>query len=527
MALGSKDEYVFKDSDDEKGKQCKISKENILLILLISSVILGFFFGWLFGKLFDFTPEQIDYISFPGDIFMNMLKMMILPLIFSSLVSSLASLDSSMSGKLGIRAVVYYISTTIIAVFLGILLVLTIRPGEISGDVGESSEEEASVGTAYAFMDLIRSMFPSNLVEATFRTYKTEMQEEAIEPTMAMIVNTGMDYVIVYHTNSTAATLYVGVMSDSMNILGIVVFAIVFGVAIARVGEDGKVVVNFFGATNEAIMKLVTVIMWYAPIGILFLITGSMIEVEDWGELFAKLGAYMGTVVAGLFIHGFIILPLLYFVFTRKNPYAFLINVSSAFMTALGTSSSSATLPVTTRCLEEKNGIDRRVSRFMLPIGATINMDGTALYEAVAAIFIAQINNIPLNVGQIITISLTATFASIGAAGIPQAGLVTMVIVLTAVNLPTNDIALILAVDFILDRLRTVVNVEGDSIGAGIVNHMSQDILNQSDDQDKKMEQNDVESGGHYNNGFNGTVELKETRYDEKKDLAVETKVKT
>ncbi|KAL2076266.1 hypothetical protein ACEWY4_028137, partial [Coilia grayii] len=204
-------------------------------------------------------------------------------------------------------------------------------------------------------------------------------------------------------------------------------------------------------------------------------------EMDDITQMGGQLGMYTITVIIGLMIHGIIILPTLYFVITRKNPFIFITGLLQALITALGTSSSSATLPITFKCLEENNKVDKRVTRFVLPVGATINMDGTALYEALAAIFIAQVNNMDLNFGQIITISITATAASIGAAGIPQAGLVTMVIVLTSVGLPTDDITLIIAVDWFLDRLRTTTNVLGDSIGAGIIEFLSKDELQSKD----------------------------------------------
>nr|KAF6356017.1 solute carrier family 1 member 3 [Myotis myotis] len=254
-----------------------------------------------------------------------------------------------------------------------------------------------------------------------------------------------------------------------------------FGFVIGNMKEQGQALRDFFDSLNEAIMRLVAVIMWYAPLGILFLIAGKIVEMEDMGVIGGQLAMYTMTVIIGLLIHAVIVLPLLYFLVTRKNPWVFIGGLLQALITALGTSSSSATLPITFKCLEENNGVDKRVTRFVLPVGATINMDGTALYEALAAIFIAQVNNFDLNFGQIITISITATAASIGAAGIPQAGLVTMVIVLTSVGLPTDDITLIIAVDWFLDRLRTTTNVLGDSLGAGIVEHLSRHELKNPD----------------------------------------------
>jgi len=246
-------------------------------------------------------------------------------------------------------------------------------------------------------------------------------------------------------------------------------------------GERAKLMIEFFNILNEIVMKLVIMIMWYSPFGIACLICGKIISIEDLETVGRQLGMYMVTVIVGLIIHGVFFLPGIYFAITRKNPYTFFMGIFQAWITALGTASSAGTLPVTFRCLEENLGIDKRVTRFVLPVGATINMDGTALYEAVAAIFIAQMNNIDLDAGQIITVSLTATLASIGAASIPSAGLVTMLLILTAVGLPTQDISLLVAVDWLLDRFRTSVNVVGDSYGAGIVYHMSKAELDELD----------------------------------------------
>merc|ERR1719192_1029286 len=206
-------------------------------------------------------------------------------------------------------------------------------------------------------------------------------------------------------------------------------------------------------------MKVTTWIIHLAPVGVCFLIAGQILEMEDVAGEFAKLGFYFFTVLLGLFIHGCLVLPILFGLITRSLPFRFIANMGNAIVTAFGTASSSATLPVTINALEEKNKIDSRVSRFVLPIGATINMDGTALYEAVSALFIAQLRGIELTGGQVVTVSITATAASIGAAGIPSAGLVTMVMVLQTVGLPTSDIGLLLTLDWLLDRFRTAINV--------------------------------------------------------------------
>uniref|UniRef100_A0A674BZ97 Amino acid transporter n=1 Tax=Salmo trutta TaxID=8032 RepID=A0A674BZ97_SALTR len=416
----------------------------------------------------NLTLREIKYFAFPGELLMRMLQMLVLPLIVSSLVTGISSLDSKASGKMGMRAVGYYMVTTLIAVFIGIVIVIVIKPGKGHRDspVASSSTIEP-VQAADAFLDLIRNMFPPNLVEACFKQYKT-VYKKTIH-TKNVTVETVVEMIPVSGS------------SNGVNALGLVVFSMCFGLVIGSMKQQGQALRDFFDCLNEAIMRLVAIIIWYAPVGILFLIAAKIVEMKNLAEVGGQLGMYTVSVIVGLLIHGLFVLPLLYFLVTRKNPYTFMAGLLQALITALGTSSSSATLPITFRCLEENNRVDKRVTRFILPVGATINMDGTALYEAVAAIFIAQVNDMELNFGQILTISITATAASIGAAGIPQAGLVTMVIVLTSVGLPTEDITLIIAVDWFLDRLRTTTNVLGDSIGAGIVEHLSRQELQSQD----------------------------------------------
>ena len=258
---------------------------------------------------------------------------------------------------------------------------------------------------------------------------------------------------------------------------------VILGITLAKMGEAGKPLLDFFVCMSEAMMTITTWVIYMAPVGVFFLIGGQVLEMADFATVAQQLGFYFGTVLIGLGIHGFVVLPIVYSVCTRKLPFTFIANMTNAFTTAFGTASSTATLPVTMNLLEEKNGVDPRISRsiefryilcklffqefiilnvnticnflftrFVLPIGATINMDGTALYEAIAAIFIAQVREKTMSIGEVAAISITATAASIGAAGIPQAGLVTMVMVLDTVGLPAEDVTIILAVDWLLDR---------------------------------------------------------------------------
>ncbi|XP_042309380.1 excitatory amino acid transporter 1 [Sceloporus undulatus] len=460
---------------------------NFFVLFTIIAVIVGIILG--FGlRSYNFSYREVKYFSFPGELLMRMLQMLVLPLIVSSLVTGVAALDSKASGKMGLRAVVYYMVTTVIAVLIGIIMVVIIHPGKGSKEKMHREGKIVRVTAADAFLDLIRNMFPPNLVEACFKQFKTNYEErvpsvihDSNETSLLNGIINNVSEAMENLTQLKREMIPVPGAVNGVNALGLVVFSISFGLVIGNMKEQGRALRDFFDSLNEAIMRLVALIMWYAPLGILFLIAGKIVEMEDMGVIGGQLAMYTVTVIIGLLIHAIVVLPLLYFLITRKNPWVFIGGLLQALITALGTSSSSATLPITFKCLEENNGVDKRITRFVLPVGATINMDGTALYEALAAIFIAQVNNMDLNFGQIITISITATAASIGAAGIPQAGLVTMVIVLTSVGLPTDDITLIIAVDWFLDRLRTTTNVLGDSIGAGIVEHLSRHELRNKD----------------------------------------------
>ncbi|XP_044128978.1 neutral amino acid transporter B(0) [Bufo gargarizans] len=434
---------------------------NALVLLTVAGVLLGAALGMAVRPL-GLDAAQVARFSFPGELLLRLLKMIILPLVVCSLVSGAASLQPSALGRLGGWALLFFLVTTLLASALGVCLALLIRPGDgaLGGTKGGGVPESKEV--VDSFLDLVRNIFPSNLVSAAFQSYTTYYRTEVVN-------GSHDDANVSAEVNRTLLKVPYGHEVEGMNILGLVVFAIVFGVALRKLGEEGEILIKFFNSFNEATMVLVTWIMWYAPLGIMFLVAGKIVEMEDVVQLFTSLGKYICCCLVGHAIHGLIVLPLIYFTFTRKNPYRFLWGIISALATAFGTSSSSATLPLMMKCVEEKNGVSKQISRFILPIGATVNMDGAALFQCVAAVFIAQLNNHPLNFIQIITILVTATASSVGAAGIPAGGVLTLAIILEAVGLPTNDISLILAVDWLVDRTCTILNVEGDAFGAGLL----------------------------------------------------------
>lgn len=443
-------------------------RRHALVLLTVSGVVAGAGLGAALRGL-QLSRTQIAYLAFPGEMLLRMLRMIILPLVVCSLVSGAASLDASSLGRLGGIAIAYFGLTTLGASALAVALAFIIKPGSgaqtlQSSDLGleESGPPPVPKETVDSFLDLTRNLFPSNLVVAAFRTYTTDYTE--------VIYNTSTG-------NVTREKIPIGTEIEGMNILGLVLFALVLGVALKKLGSEGEELIRFFNAFNEATMVLVSWIMWYVPVGIMFLVGSKIVEMKDIVVLVTSLGKYIFTSILGHFIHGGIVLPLTYFVFTRKNPFTFLLGLLTPFATAFATCSSSATLPSMMKCIEENNGVDKRISRFILPIGATVNMDGAAIFQCVAAVFIAQLNNIQLRAGQIFTILVTATASSVGAAGVPAGGVLTIAIILEAIGLPTHDLSLILAVDWIVDRTTTVVNVEGDALGAGILHYLNQKAM--------------------------------------------------
>ncbi|CAO2626890.1 Neutral amino acid transporter B(0) [Lemmus lemmus] len=443
-------------------------RANLLVLLTVAAVVAGVVIGLgvlAAGGAEALGPARLTAFAFPGELLLRLLKMIILPLVVCSLIGGAASLDPSALGRVGAWALLFFLVTTLLASGLGVALALVLKPGvsftAINGSVGDTGVHNGPTKEVLdSFLDLVRNIFPSNLVSAAFRS---------VSP-LGVPRDWGWGQAVpctIKEINATMVQLQCEV--ESMNILGLVVFAIIFGVALRKLGPDSELLIRFFNSFNEATMVLVSWIMWYAPMGILFLVASKIVEMKDVRQLFIRLGKYILCCLLGHAIHGLLVLPLIYFIFTRKNPYRFLWGIMTPLATAFGTSSSSATLPLMMKCVEEKNGVAKHISRFILPIGATVNMDGAALFQCVAAVFIAQLNGVSLDFVKIITILVTATASSVGAAGIPAGGVLTLAIILEAVSLPVKDISLILAVDWLVDRSCTILNVEGDAFGAGLL----------------------------------------------------------
>jgi len=426
-----------------------------ILAGIVLGVIVGAFFydpAWSVGQNESLHAQSgfLEITSFFGfTIFIGLLKMLIAPLIASSVILAIAGVgDFRQLGRMGSWTLAYYLLTMFIAVLTGITAVVLIEPGSWfqAGDLGAlesfsqgavaKTEQSAAGGIVGVFQNLVGLMIPENVFNA---------------------------------------------LAEGKT-LSLITFCCFFSVTLTMVGERGQPVFKFFESCYHVLMKMVELVLFLAPLGVFCLLAWSIARIGL--QVFTEaIGVYMITVIAGLAVHAFITLPLILYLMTRVNPFSYLVKLKPALLTAIGTDSSIATLPATIECVTEGAGVSQQTAGLVLPLGANLNMDGTALYEAVAVVFIAQAFGVELGTGQLFVVAITATLAAVGAAGIPSAGLVTMIIVLEAVNqslaavpgaslIPAAGIGLIIGVDRIVDMLRTAVNVWGDAVGALLVDKL-------------------------------------------------------
>lgn len=396
----------------------------ILIAMAIGTII-----GLLYQNAYSGNPAGNIYylITSLGVIFVRLLKMVIIPLIFTSIITGVSGIGAGKSlGRIGMKTFLYYLTTSLFAILIGLSLTNIIQPG-VGVNLGpQESFDHSSLQKPGSPADILIRMIPLNPFEA----------------------------------------------ASSGDMLGIIFFAIFLGVGLTRIPkEHANTLRNIFLAAFELMMNITNIIIKFAPLGVLGLITKA-VAISGFG-LFSAVGKYMLTIAGGLSIHILIILPLLFYFLTGINPIKHYKAMASALATAFATSSSSATLPVTMRSIEENAGVSNKVSSFVLPMGATINMDGTALYECAGVLFISQVLGVDLSLTSQLTIIITALLASVGAAGIPSAGLVMIFIVTQAVGFQDADVAIIigtmLAVDRPLDMMRTMVNIFSDSVGAAVI----------------------------------------------------------
>ena len=384
---------------------------------ILTALILGILYG-------SFLGNYVSWVDWMGDIFLRALKMIIIPLILSSIISGVANIGTAENlGRLGFKTLLYYLSTSTLAILTGLFFVNLFQPG-IGADLGLQKQVEGLGMMEQSFGEILIQIIPTNI--------------------------------------------FVAFMEGKM--LSVIFFAMLIGFFITKTREKSRVfLTNLFDSLFDVMMKVTMFIIRFAPFGVFGIVAYQVSQSESITSLAQSMGTYMLTVLLALAVHAFITLPLIARFMGKVNPIKQFKAVTTPLLTAFSTSSSSATLPLTINAVENNCGVSNKISSFTLPLGATINMDGTALYECVAAMFIAQAYGIELTIVQQIVVVITALLASIGAAGIPMAGLVMISIILTAVGLPLEGLGLILAVDRILDMFRTATNVWSDSCGASVI----------------------------------------------------------
>jgi len=403
---------------------------------ILIGMILGLGFGFLMKNL-ELNGIVIDWIKPFGTVFINLLKMIAVPLIVVSLIVGISDLkDISKLSKLGGRTIVIYLFTTITAVSIGLILANLVQPGKYINEDSRKSLLENFAGDAAQKIEMA----------------ETAKSKGPLQPLVDIVPDN-----------------FFNALTDNSSMLQVILFVILIGIGLILIDQEkAKPVVDFFKGLNDVILKIIDLIMLAAPIGVFALMASLMVEIPDFSTLNA-LGVYALTVVLGLAIMTFVLYPTLLIVFAKYSPIKFFRAISPAQLLAFSTSSSAATLPVTMECVIEHVGVDEDVASFVLPLGATVNMDGTSLYQAVAAVFIAQALGIELDLQTQLMIVVTATLASIGSAAVPSAGMVMLVIVLGQAGIPEAGLALIFAIDRPLDMCRTVVNITSDATVSTIV----------------------------------------------------------
>ncbi|MTI40979.1 dicarboxylate/amino acid:cation symporter [Fulvivirga lutimaris] len=453
-----------------------------IIIGLVAGVIWAFLSSYLGWN--EFTINWIDPF---GTIFIRLLKYIAVPLVLFSIISGVSSLtDVSKLGRLGGKTLGMYLTTTVIAVGVGLLLVNVVKPGtfldeeqRIKNRISYEKWVQDTPGVPQPkdgrnFLNDPELRSKVEEVISQKELDKMDAQNDIVEKRKAAAEQTKEQGPLQFFVDIVPENIILAI-SDNGLMLQVIFFAIFFGITIVFIpAEQGKPVIDFVNSVNAVFLKMVDIVMKAAPFFVFALLAGVIAKMADtpaevW-EIFKGLGSYSITLFVGLMFMVFVFYPLVITLFVKKLSYKeFFKNISPAQFLAFSTSSSAATLPVTMECLEDNMGVSKNVSSFVLPIGATVNMDGTSLYQAVAVIFMAQLHMVDLTLGQQMTIVLTATLASIGAAATPSAGLVMMIIVLQSVGLNPAWIAIIFPVDRILDMCRTVVNVTGDATVATLV----------------------------------------------------------
>jgi len=452
-----------------------------LHVKIIIGLVLGVAYAFL-SSYMGWNQFTIDWVDPFGAIFIRLLKLIAVPLVLFSIIGGISGLsDSSRLGKLGLKTILLYMCTTLIAVTFGLLLVNTADPGKTIDDQQRvknrisyelwARDNQISVKDQKDFLN--NPKYADLVSEMSYDSVDQQLQEKAGKQ-LSTAESRKEESPLQFLVEMVPQNIVLSISNNSL-MLQVIFFAIFFGICLVVIPkEKGKPVIDFIQSINEVFLKMVDYVMKAAPFFVFALLAGVIAKMADTPaevfEIFKGLGSYTVTLLGGLLFMIFVFYPLIAVSFVRGMSYKqFLKNISPAQFLAFSTSSSAATLPVTMECVRHNMGVSKNITSFVLPIGATVNMDGTSMLQGVAVVFMAQLHMIDLSIAQQIIIVLTATLASIGAAAVPSAGLVMMIIVLQSVGLNPAWIAIIFPVDRILDMFRTVVNITGDATVSSLI----------------------------------------------------------
>ncbi|OWF47181.1 Excitatory amino acid transporter [Mizuhopecten yessoensis] len=402
-----------------------------------------------------------------------MLKLMVIPLIVSSVITATASLDAKSNGRISLVSIIFIVFTNSLSCVVAIALVLIMKPGDgVNSEVTETISS-AGIETSDIFADLLRNIMPDNIVDMAFQ--QTLTRNDVTNETYLRNTTNGTDEETFRKVNKSIGK------TSGTNILGIIMTCLLLGIAINKAEEKGKPVLDFFNSLTGVIMIILKWLLWFTPVGVLSLIAFTTASVRDLAQNFQALGILVGLMVVGVLLHQLIIMPTLCFVLTRRNPYRFAVQIGKAWMIVLATTSSAMAFPEILSACEDHQNVDRRVSRFVAPFSVALSANGSAMFIAATSIFIGNVVGMDLNAGDIILIGILADICSMALPSIPSASIVAIVMVLTSMNIPAGSISLLFAVEWFLDRIRSTSNLVGQTHCVVVTYHFCKKSLEQSD----------------------------------------------
>ncbi|KAL5008700.1 hypothetical protein ScPMuIL_014281 [Solemya velum] len=435
------------EEEERTAKSCLLN--NLLALLTVIGVAVGFGIGFAV-RAADPSEDGIIWTGLCGEVYMRMVKMMVLPLIIASVITGTASLDPKSNGKIGATSLATIMISNVLPCVMGAILAVLINPGIGVGSYGGTSSSAEPMSTQDIFADLIRNLFPDNIVTACFQKAVTKYSKEESE--VRLVNGTNVTVITKERTKSVGN-------SGGINLLGLIILCTLFGIAIHSIGEVARPMLLFFKGACEVILRVLRWLIWFTPIGVASLIAKVIAKTDNLEETFRKLGLYILTTTIGLVVVVFVIIVLVYVIATRKNPLKFLFSTTRSVLITFATTSTAVAMPETLQILEVGHKVDKRLTRFLVPLCAALMRGGSALYITVSCLFIIQLGGQDLSAGNVVLVVILTGLSSVAIPSVPSASVVTVIIVLTSLNISTDAVGLILAVEWLLDRMRSCTNM--------------------------------------------------------------------